>query len=42
MTPIGWLIIAIVVLPFSYLAWALLTADRKALLAVQTDRKSVV
>ncbi|AOT02063.1 type II secretion system F family protein [Arthrobacter sp. U41] len=37
MTPIGWLIIAIVVLPCSYLAWALLTADRKALLAVQAN-----
>ena len=37
MTTIGWLIIAIVVLPLSYLAWALLTADRKALLAVQTN-----
>lgn len=37
MTPIGWLIIAMVILPLSYLAWALLSADRKALLAVQTN-----
>ena len=37
MTPIGWLIIAMVVLPFSYFAWALLTADRKGLLAVQAN-----
>lgn len=37
MTSIGWLIIAIVVLPLSYLVWALLTADRKGLLAVQAN-----
>lgn len=37
MTPIGWLIIAMVVLPLSYLAWAFLTADRRALLAVQAN-----
>jgi tight adherence protein C len=37
MTPIGWLIIAMVILPLSYLAWALLGSDRKALLAVQAN-----
>jgi tight adherence protein C len=37
MTPIGWLIIAMVVLPLSYLAWGLLTADRRGLLAVQAN-----
>lgn len=37
MTPIGWLIIAMVILPLSYFAWALLASDRKALLAVQTN-----
>lgn len=37
MTPIAWLIIGITVLPLSYFAWALVTADRKGALAVQTN-----
>lgn len=35
MTPIAWLLISLVVLPSSYLIWALVSSDRKAILAVQ-------
>ncbi|WP_104062612.1 type II secretion system F family protein [Arthrobacter sp. 4R501] len=35
MTPIAWLLISLVVLPSSYLIWALVSSDRKAMLAVQ-------
>lgn len=37
MTPIALLLISLVVLPVSYLIWALVTSDRKAILAVQTN-----
>lgn len=37
MTPIAWLLIALVVAPSSYLIWALVSSDRKALLAVQSN-----
>lgn len=35
MTPIAWLFISLVVVPLSYLIWALVSSDRKAMLAVQ-------
>lgn len=35
MTPIAWLLISLVVIPSSYLVWALVSSDRKAMLAVQ-------
>lgn len=37
MTPIAWLFISLVVVPLSYLTWALITADRKGMLAVQSN-----
>lgn len=37
MTPIAWFLISAVILPLSYLVWALVTSDRKAVLAVQTN-----
>lgn len=37
MTPIAWLYISLVVGPLSYLVWALVTADRKGMLAVQSN-----
>lgn len=37
MTPIAWLYISFVVVPLSYLVWALVTADRKGMLAVQSN-----
>ena len=37
MAPIAWLYISLVVVPLSYLVWALVTADRKGMLAVQTN-----
>jgi tight adherence protein C len=37
MTPLGFLSIALVVLPLAYLVWAFFTTDRKAALAVQTN-----
>lgn len=37
MTPIAWLFISLVVLPLSYLMWALVTTDRKAVVAIQTN-----
>ena len=37
MTPIALLLISLVVLPTSYLVWALVGSDRKAVLAVQTN-----
>ncbi|WP_311213669.1 MULTISPECIES: type II secretion system F family protein [unclassified Arthrobacter] len=37
MTPVAWLIIAIIVLPLSYFAWSLATVDRKGIVAIQTN-----
>ncbi|QQQ61463.1 type II secretion system F family protein [Paenarthrobacter ureafaciens] len=37
MTPIAWLIIAAIIIPVSYFAWALITVDRKAVAAIQTN-----
>ncbi|MBD1537482.1 type II secretion system F family protein [Arthrobacter sp. S13_S34] len=37
MTPIAWLFISLVVLPLAYLVWALVTTDRKAVVAVQSN-----
>lgn len=37
MTLIAWLLISLVVVPLSYLAWALVSSDRKAILAVQSN-----
>jgi tight adherence protein C len=37
MTPIAWLFVALIVMPLSYLAWAVITADRKGMLAVQSN-----
>lgn len=37
MTPIAWFFISLVVLPLAYLVWALVTTDRKAVLAVQAN-----
>lgn len=37
MTPIVWLIISLVVIPIAYLGWMLVTSDRKALVAVQSN-----
>lgn len=37
MTLIAWLLISLVVVPLSYLAWALVSSDRKAILAVQNN-----
>ncbi|UVJ38529.1 type II secretion system F family protein [Arthrobacter sp. CJ23] len=37
MTPIAWLIIAIVILPLAYFTWSLLTTDRKSLVAIQAN-----
>ncbi len=37
MTPIAWLIIAAVVLPLAYFAWALATLDRRGALAIQSN-----
>ncbi|WP_426225608.1 type II secretion system F family protein [Pseudarthrobacter sp. DSP2-3-2b1] len=37
MTPIAWLLISLVVVPSSYLIWAFVSSDRKALLAVQNN-----
>ncbi|MFJ6453677.1 type II secretion system F family protein [Paenarthrobacter sp. NPDC091669] len=37
MTPVAWLIIAIIVLPLAYFAWSLATVDRKGLFAIQTN-----
>lgn len=37
MTPIAWLIIAIIVLPLAYFGWSLATIDRKGIVAIQTN-----
>jgi tight adherence protein C len=37
MSPIAWLFVSLVVLPLSYLVWALVTADRSAVAAIQTN-----
>ncbi|QOT16256.1 type II secretion system F family protein [Paenarthrobacter sp. YJN-5] len=37
MTPIAWLIVAIIVLPLAYLAWSMATIDRKGIVAIQTN-----
>jgi tight adherence protein C len=37
MTPIAWLLISLVVAPLAYLVWALVSTDRKAILAVQSN-----
>ncbi|MHA7297379.1 type II secretion system F family protein [Pseudarthrobacter sp. MDT1-22] len=37
MTPIALLLISLVIVPSSYLVWALVSSDRKALLAVQSN-----
>lgn len=37
MNPIAWLLISLVVMPLAYFAWALVTSDRKAILAVQSN-----
>lgn len=37
MNPIAWLLISLVVMPLAYFAWALVTTDRKAILAVQSN-----
>jgi tight adherence protein C len=37
MTPIAWLFILLVVVPLAYLTWALVSSDRKAILAVQSN-----
>ena len=37
MTPIAWLLILLVVVPLAYLTWALVSSDRKAILAVQSN-----
>ena len=37
MTPIAWLLISSVVMPLSYLIWTFVTADRKGMLAVQSN-----
>ncbi|UZX04106.1 type II secretion system F family protein [Arthrobacter sp. CDRTa11] len=37
MSPIAWLFISLVVVPLSYLAWAFVTADRKGMLAIQSN-----
>lgn len=37
MTPIAWVFISLVVLPLAYLVWALVTTDRKAVVAVQAN-----
>lgn len=37
MTLIAWLLISLVVVPLSYLVWALVSSDRKAILAVQSN-----
>lgn len=37
MTPIAWLFISLVILPLSYLVWALVTTDRRAVAAIQTN-----
>ncbi|MFW0772370.1 type II secretion system F family protein [Paenarthrobacter nitroguajacolicus] len=35
MTPLAWLIIALIVLPLAYFAWSLLSIDRKGIVAIQ-------
>ena len=37
MTPIAWLFITLIVFPIAYLVWGLVTTDRKAAIAVQTN-----
>lgn len=37
MNPIVWLLISLVVMPLAYFAWAVVTSDRKAILAVQSN-----
>ncbi|MFC8040032.1 type II secretion system F family protein [Paenarthrobacter sp. NPDC057355] len=37
MTPIAWLIVAIIVLPLAYFAWSLISIDRKGIVAIQTN-----
>ncbi|MEV7605340.1 type II secretion system F family protein [Paenarthrobacter sp. NPDC089322] len=37
MTPIVWLIIAVIVLPLAYFAWSLLSLDRKGIVAIQSN-----
>jgi tight adherence protein C len=37
MTPLAWLIIAVIVLPVAYFAWSLATIDRKSVVAIQTN-----
>ncbi|QOD02407.1 type II secretion system F family protein [Pseudarthrobacter sp. BIM B-2242] len=37
MTPTVWFIIATIVLPLAYFSWTLITADRKGMIAVQTN-----
>ncbi|GLU58730.1 type II secretion system F family protein [Paenarthrobacter ureafaciens] len=37
MTPIAWLIIAIIVLPLAYFAWSLLSIDRRGIVAIQSN-----
>lgn len=37
MTPMVWLIIALIVLPLAYFAWSLVSIDRKGLVAIQTN-----
>jgi len=36
-TPIAWLFITLIVFPIAYLVWGLVTTDRKAAIAVQTN-----
>ena len=37
MTPVAWIIIAVIVLPIAYFAWSLVTIDRKGIVAIQTN-----
>ncbi|MFK0039132.1 type II secretion system F family protein [Paenarthrobacter sp. NPDC090517] len=37
MTPMVWLIIALIVLPLAYFAWSLISIDRKGIVAIQSN-----